>query len=168
MTFPVAPAPAGHEGTGLAGGEPVALHGVRVLVVDDHADARELMRTMLEAHGAAVTLAEGAGSAAQALAGARFDVLVSDVGMPGVDGFALLSGLRRRGEEHVRDVPAIAVSAYAGDAARGKALAAGFDQYLTKPLDAVRLASAVSAVTRMRRISNADHADGLETRNTRI
>ena len=120
-----------------------SLSGVRVLVVEDDADTRAFMAEILERHGAAVTTA---GSAEEALAARGDDgpgVLVSDIALPGDDGYALLERLRARGGGGRGRVPALAVTAYASSESRAHALAAGYGRYLAKPLEAADLASAV-------------------------
>ena len=119
-----------------AGARPL-LEGRRVLVVDDQADARELVGLVLRQYGADVHLAASADEAVRVLTGgAVVDVLVSDLAMPGTDGYELIRTVRRlerqRGGQRVR---AIALTAYAGPETRERALAAGFELHATKPLD---------------------------------
>ena len=104
----------------------------RVLVVEDNADARALVSDVLTAHGAQVL---GAGSAPEALELLRTevaDVLVSDIGMPGMDGYQLIAEVRRRGLSDAM-LPALALTAFAGPLDRQRALDAGFQAHLTKP-----------------------------------
>jgi signal transduction histidine kinase len=111
------------------------LDGLRVLVVDDDCDTRELVATVVEQAGA---LAAAASSAAEAMAvydRDRFDVMVSDLGMPDEDGYSLMRRLRRRGAA----LPAIALSAYSTAADREQALAAGFATHVPKPFDPEQL-----------------------------
>ena len=126
----------------------VGLVGIRVLVVDDEADARELLEMVLGQAGATV---ESAGSAEAALAACsafRPDVLVSDIGMPGRDGYALIRDLRARGVNDGGTTPAIALTAYARADDRDRALAAGFDVHLGKPVDPDELLEAVARLVR--------------------
>ncbi|HEX8914173.1 MAG TPA: hybrid sensor histidine kinase/response regulator [Humisphaera sp.] len=124
-----------------------AIAGLRVLVVDDEPDGRAVVRRLLEAYGAVVTTA---GSAAEAIE--RFDrpgppdVLVSDVGMPGDDGYALVRRLRARAASRGGTVPAVALTAYASPADRERALAAGFQTHLAKPVEPGELVATVAAV----------------------
>jgi signal transduction histidine kinase/ActR/RegA family two-component response regulator len=123
-----------------------ALRGVRVLVVDDAADARELLVTVLEQYGAE---AVAVGSAADALEAVRRqppDVLVSDIGMPGESGYALVRRLRALPRHAGGNVPALALSAYARDDDSQQALRAGFQLHLGKPVEPARLAAAVAAL----------------------
>jgi PAS domain S-box-containing protein len=109
------------------------LTGRRVLVVDDDSDARELVRTILESCGAMVTTAASVAEALAVLSGASPDVLVGDIGMPDQDGYDLIRAVRAF--EDFRRIPAIALSAYADRHHRDAALRAGFDVYLSKPVD---------------------------------
>jgi signal transduction histidine kinase/CheY-like chemotaxis protein len=126
--------------------EPVTLHGVAVLIVDDETDARELLVAMLENFGAAV---RAIGSAADALALLRSgewepDVLVSDMGMADTDGFALIRSIRALDSSKTRSLPAIAVTAYANPEDRVRALVAGYQNHIPKPVDANALAAAIA------------------------
>ncbi|MGH9160956.1 MAG: hybrid sensor histidine kinase/response regulator, partial [Vicinamibacteraceae bacterium] len=119
-----------------------ALIGVRVLVVDDDGDARDLTRALFEPRGAKV---ETAGSAADALSALRqrtFDVLLCDIGMPEQDGYSLLDAVRQLPGDRGR-VPAIAVTAYASLQERAAALDAGFDAHVAKPVRPDHLAAVV-------------------------
>jgi PAS domain S-box-containing protein len=126
--------------------EPVTLKGVAVLIVDDETDARELLVAMLEDYGAEVRAVASADAAIDALSGDAFrpHVLVSDVGMPGTDGFALLRAIRRMPADRLRKLPAIAVTAYANPDDRVRALVAGYQNHIPKPVDANALAAAIA------------------------
>ncbi|HXH84136.1 MAG TPA: MASE1 domain-containing protein [Candidatus Tectomicrobia bacterium] len=114
----------------------VRMDGVQALVVDDQADARELLEMMLQQCGADVVLAGSASDALQLLAATRIDVVISDLAMPGVDGFGLIAAVRGAERQRgARAMPALAVTAYADSEASERALAAGFDACLTKPVD---------------------------------
>jgi CheY-like chemotaxis protein len=118
---------------------------LNVLVVDDHEDARELMAMILEHAGAQVRQADSVPVALRAAAEEEFCVLVSDIAMPGEDGYDLIRRLRSGdGLPHARTVPAVAVTAFAATEDRKKALAAGFQEHLAKPLDATSLIEAVA------------------------
>jgi PAS domain S-box-containing protein len=125
-----------------------SIEGVRVLVVDDEPDARALVQRFLEDCKAVVTTA---GSAAEALA--RFeaepppDVLVSDIGMPGEDGYALIRRVRALGPGRGGDVPAIALTAYARAEDRMKAMLAGFQQHVVKPAEPAELIMLVALLS---------------------
>lgn len=122
----------------LASGEEmqtVSLTGLRVLVVDDEADARDLLRRLLTERGCEVTIANSAEDALTVLAAGPCDVLLTDIGMPGTDGYELLRRVRALHSSR----KAIAVTAFARPADRDRALAAGFDGHLAKPVNPVRL-----------------------------
>ncbi|RYF41957.1 MAG: response regulator, partial [Comamonadaceae bacterium] len=105
---------------------PSELQGVKVLVVDDEADSRELLRRVLEDSGATVVEADGAEAALRVARDQRCDVLVSDIGMPDVDGYELLRRIRQLGAEGGGALPAIALTAFARSEDRIRALRAGF------------------------------------------
>jgi PAS domain S-box-containing protein len=121
------------------------LSGVRVLIVDDDADARHLTKLVLSDFGADPEVAGGVEEALVALD--RFDphVLVSDLGMPTQDGFRLIREVRARGYSFQR-LPAIALTAFARSEDRQKALRAGFQLHLVKPVDAAELSAAIAAL----------------------
>jgi signal transduction histidine kinase/CheY-like chemotaxis protein len=126
---------------------PGRLVGTRVLVVDDEPDARELARDALSFHGAAVETAHSVDEALQVLDQKPFDVVVTDLAMPGADGFALVRRLREGGPLHARALPVIAVSAYARGADRDRVLAEGFQGYLGKPLEFEQLMAMIAHVS---------------------
>ena len=108
------------------------LDGLRVLVVDDHGDARELLGLVLRERGADVLLAGSVAEALDVMAVAAVDVLVSDLAMPGADGYALIAAVRAGRRSHI---PAVALTAYAGGDVRERAIAAGFTAHATKPVN---------------------------------
>ena len=111
-----------------------SLEGIRVLIVDDDAGAREVMASALETSGATVTAAASAEEALELLTGDRtIDVLLSDIAMPGHDGYDLIRQLRSR-SSHLAALPAAAVTACASSEERERALAAGFQLHLSKPV----------------------------------
>jgi PAS domain S-box-containing protein len=120
------------------------LHGVRVLVVDDDPDALAMVRDILEAAGAEVTVAPSASDALDLVGHVRPDVLVADLAMPRVDGFELIARVRGATDVAVRTVPAAAVTAYARSEDRIKALQSGFQLHLAKPIDPAALTAAVA------------------------
>jgi len=123
---------------------PVRLAGVRVLVVEDEADTRDLLAAALGHSGAEVDPAASADEAMAALRRHRPDVLICDIGMPGEDGFALLARVRALAAEDGGLVPAIALTAYARSDDRRRVLAAGYQVHLSKPVDPDELISAVA------------------------
>lgn len=106
-----------------------------VLVVDDNEDTRQLLRTMLEAHGARVMTVESVEAARTALAREIPDVLITDLAMPGEDGFSLLEYCRHHDEPRLQSLPIMALTAYGSQEAQDRVLAAGFDAYLAKPVE---------------------------------
>ena len=124
-------------------GAMVRLDGVRVLVVDDELDAREVLGTILGAVGAVIELAASATEAMERLASFGPDVLVSDVGMPGDDGYALIGRVRGSASRFAR-VPALALTAYASPEDARHAVLAGFDAHLSKPVEPAMLTAVVS------------------------
>jgi PAS domain S-box-containing protein len=121
------------------------LSGVRVLVVDDEDDARELIKRILSDCNADVLTAATAAEALQLLQHERPDLLVSDLGMPGMDGYGLLDRIRALGPSRGGDLPAIALTAFAQAEDRGKALSSGFLAHLTKPVEPDELIAKVAA-----------------------
>jgi CheY-like chemotaxis protein len=126
-----APAVRGEEPTPLAAG----LQGLTVLVVDDEADARELIQVLLESCGIVVKVAASAEAALTELERFLPDVVISDIGMPLEDGYALIAKIRASTSEELRSIPAIALTAYAMAEDRNRALLAGFNLHTTKPAD---------------------------------
>jgi signal transduction histidine kinase len=119
------------------------LRGVRVLVIDDDADARDFVGSMLEDQGALVTIARSAHEGYEALIRDRLDVLVCDIGMPNEDGLAFIARIRNSADVRIQSIRAVAVTAYAREQDRARALAAGFDSHLTKPFTAADLVTIV-------------------------
>ncbi len=124
------------------------LSGVRVLVVDDEADARELLRALLGQCGAEVRAAGSALEAIQLLKAWLPDVLVSDIGMPGRDGYALIREVRTLAATKGGNVPAIALTAYARSEDRLKALRSGFQTHIAKPVEPAELCAVVASLIR--------------------
>ncbi len=123
-----------------------SLAGLRVLIVDDEADARELLCVILEQQEAEVISASSTREALSLLQHWRPEVLVSDIGMPGEDGYALIRQVRSLAAEQGGTIPAIALSAYAREEDRRQALEAGFQQHLTKPVEPAQLVRMVAAL----------------------
>jgi CheY-like chemotaxis protein len=131
------------------------LMGVRALVVDDEADARELITLTLEQYGARVTSVDSAAAALDALeprlgdrgSGEPFDIMICDIGMPGTDGYELIRRVRTRQDKRVSYIKAVALTAYARSENRIKALRAGFQMYVAKPVDEAELAAVIGALT---------------------
>lgn len=140
----------GREDAGEVALEQAQLAGLRVLVVDDQPDARELCRRLLAHCGAEVATAASAAEARAKLAQRRPDVLVSDLGMPGEDGYDLIRSLRTA-ERPADRLPALALSALVRREDRDRALTAGFDAYVEKPLDPASLVRRVAELARVPR-----------------
>lgn len=117
--------------------QPVSrLDGLRLLLVEDHDDARELLALALRGAGASVTEADSVRVAVAALQRDIFSVLVSDIAMPGQDGYDLLRWVRSLDAPRTtRTIPAVAVTAFAAPEDRAKALAAGFAAHIAKPVE---------------------------------
>jgi len=119
---------------------------VRILVVDDTADMREVLETTLAQHGAKVRAAASAAEALETMRQWRPDLLISDIGMPDEDGYALIRKVRQLGPEGGGDVPAIALTSFAQAQDRARALNAGFQLHVPKPVDTSELLTAVANV----------------------
>jgi PAS domain S-box-containing protein len=128
----------------------VQVQGIRVLVVDDQPDARALLRRLFEECGAVVSSASSAGEALALLQAERPDVLISDVGMPGEDGYSLIQRVRALPPEEGGRTPAIALTAYAGAEDRVRAVVAGFQHHLAKPIEPVELLVMVASLMKAR------------------
>jgi signal transduction histidine kinase/ActR/RegA family two-component response regulator len=124
------------------------LDGIRILVVDDEPDTREIMAHTLEGCGATVTLAGTASDAMTILEDQEMDVLLADIAMPGEDGYALIRRVRASGEGRVATIPAAAVTAHARDEEKRQAISAGFQMHLAKPFEPAELAQAVETLVR--------------------
>lgn len=136
-------------GVGVLGAP--SLEGVWALVVDDEADARELVATLLQQCGARVTSVASAQEALAVLAadehGRRPDVVVSDVSMPEVDGYELIRRVRELAPEMGGRIPAVALTAYGRSIDRIRALSAGFQMHMPKPVEPAELATVVASLT---------------------
>jgi signal transduction histidine kinase/ActR/RegA family two-component response regulator/PAS domain-containing protein len=119
--------------------------GLRVLVVDDEPDARNLVKRVLEDCHAVVTATGSVDEAVRLVESERFDVLVSDIGMPGQDGYALIRRVRALPAAGGGRIPGIALTAYARADDRVKAIAAGFVMHLAKPIEPAELVTMVAA-----------------------
>jgi CheY-like chemotaxis protein len=127
-----------------------ALAGVRVLVVDDNEDARAALQAVLEAEGAFVATASSSDAALTRLNQTLPDVMLVDISMPIVNGFELVEQLRRRPAARGGRVPAAALTGYISAEDRARALGAGFQAYLTKPVDPTDLIDIVRSLARER------------------
>ena len=130
-----------------AAGPLSTLAGVRVIVVDDEQDARDLVTAVLEQAGAVVTSVGSADEAMHAIHERPPSLLVSDIGMPGEDGYALIARVRALPAESGGRVPAVAVTAFTRDDDRARALRAGYTAHVAKPIDPAELVTLASNVT---------------------
>ncbi|NJK67250.1 MAG: response regulator [Microcoleus sp. SU_5_3] len=115
--------------------------GHLALIVDDDSDSRELVAFLLQESGAVVRAAASASEALQSLKQALPDILLSDIGMPGMDGYTLIATVRSL--KQCQTLPAIALTAYAGDGDKDRAIAAGFQNHIPKPIDPNKLIAAI-------------------------
>ncbi len=120
------------------------LQDLRVLAVDDDDDTREFLGILLEQHGAVVATAASTFEALECLEHYQPDVLLSDIGMPEQDGYAFIRQVRSRSPQNGGNIPAIALTAYARESDRLKAIAAGFQTHLAKPIDPAELVAALT------------------------
>jgi hypothetical protein len=141
---PAAPA------TRAADAAPVRLDGVRVLVVDDAEDARDLLRAALEHHAAVVRTVESAPAALEAIARELPDVLVSDIGMPQYDGYHLIERVRALPPGRGGRLPAAAITSFVRAEDRLRALEAGYDEFLVKPVEPRQFVQVVAKLAQTR------------------
>jgi CheY-like chemotaxis protein len=125
-----------------------SLHGLRLLVVDDEIDSREITAAALARCGADVASVGSAAEAVVLLKRSRPHVILSDIEMPGEDGYSLMRRIRRLSPEEGGLTPAAALTAYAGTEDRMRALAAGFQIHVPKPVQPAELAAVVASLAR--------------------
>ncbi len=138
------------------------LNGVRVLVVDDEVDARALVAAVLKKHKAQVTIAASASEAIEAIQRDPPDVLISDIGMPGEDGYGLIRRIRKLPPNQGGHTPAAALTAYARSEDRARALLSGFQAHLPKPVDANELIALVVSLAAQRETTNSTAPPSVE------
>jgi CheY-like chemotaxis protein/anti-sigma regulatory factor (Ser/Thr protein kinase) len=124
----------------------LSLTGLCFLVVDDDVDARDFLLYLLESNGAEVTLATSAAEALELLRELRPDAMLSDIGMPGIDGYELVRTIRA--SELNQNLPVIAITAYAGEMNQQQALSAGFDRHIAKPINIKQLIGTMLEIVR--------------------
>jgi PAS domain S-box-containing protein len=122
------------------------LEGLHILVVDDDIDTGEFLTVMLEQFGAKVTAIASGGEALEFLAKHKADLLLSDIGMPGIDGYMLMRLIRAMRPEQGGEIPAVALTAYAGEINQKQALAAGYQMHIVKPVDLEKLLWAIGQI----------------------
>ncbi|APR79485.1 two-component sensor histidine kinase [Minicystis rosea] len=137
-----------HSGLASSATGPAAtaanLLGARILVVDDEPDAQELVKRLLEEQGARVVTASSATEALDMLSETPIDAVVSDIGMPGMDGYEMIRRVRAGSAAHT--VPAVALTAYARPEDRARALDAGYQAHVTKPVEPAEMLATVAHV----------------------
>jgi CheY-like chemotaxis protein len=134
------------------------LDGVRVLVVDDEKDARDLIERALEDRGATITLTDNSRDAIDLLERSEFDVLLADIAIPEEDGYSLIRRVRSSKTGTLASIPAAAVTAHARDDERRMALAAGFHMHVAKPVEPYELVRMVNYLVNDRRRSRRSSA----------
>ncbi len=139
------------------------LKGIHVLAVDDEQDALMLVCEILEAVGARMTIAQSAREALAKLDAEAPDVVVADLGMPTMDGFGFIEQVRRHVNPKVREIPAAALTAYARSEDRMKALQAGFQIHLAKPIDPAELVTTIAALAKRVVVKNPDASGESDT-----
>jgi CheY-like chemotaxis protein len=150
VTLPLAKGPARTAATAARSAGLGRLEGVHVLLVEDRNDAREVFLETFERTGARVTAVGSVAAAMEALAREWPDVLVSDIAMPGEDGYTLIQKVRGLEGDRAGRLPAMALTAYAGVEARARALASGYDLHVAKPVQPTELIAAVAGLVRDR------------------
>jgi CheY-like chemotaxis protein len=125
-----------------------SLNGLKVLLVDDDTDGREFAKMLLTEHGAEVRTVGSAAEARKAIAAEVPRVVICDIGLPSEDGYEFMRRLRSDSGSPVAQVPAVALTAYAGIEDQAKALAAGYQKHLAKPVEPAILVSTLQALMR--------------------
>jgi PAS domain S-box-containing protein len=142
--------------------ETVSLENIRVLIVEDDIDSAEFVSQLLEEYGAHAIIATTADEALGILARSPFDILISDIGLPETDGYQLMEQLRRKDAAEGALIPAVALTAFARVEDRTRALLAGYQAHLSKPVDGSELVATVASFVELaaaRRSSESDHSD---------
>ncbi|MBC7929551.1 MAG: response regulator [Rubrivivax sp.] len=120
----------------------------RVLLVEDAPDTLEMLRVVFETRGYIATTCGSAEEALRVAEGGRFDIIISDIGLPHIDGYELIERLRLL--PHMREVPALALTGYAATKDAQAALDAGFDAHVAKPVDPSALAEQIEKLMRQK------------------
>jgi CheY-like chemotaxis protein len=129
----------------------VSLAGIRVLLVEDERETRNALTTVLRRAGAKVTSVESAAAAVDSYQSSKIDLLVSDIGMPGEDGYSLVQRVRAMESANgTQRTPALALTAFVGEEDQRKALSAGYDRHLGKPIEPDQLLSVLTEMAAMR------------------
>ncbi len=133
------------EHDGLTPGSSRMLDGLRILVVDDEADSRELVSAILTRYGSKVKCCESAAEAMNCFRDWKPDLLVSDIGMPNEDGYSLIKKLRNLRSKRAKQIPAVALTAYATKEDKARTLSAGFQMHVAKPIEPAALVMSIAA-----------------------
>lgn len=120
-----------------------------MLVVDDEPDNRKFLIAALEQLGATATAVASAAEAIDILQQSPPDILVSDIGMPVEDGYSLISKVRSSESDNIKRLPAVALTAYASEEDRDQALATGYNEHLTKPIEPALFATVLAKLTNL-------------------
>lgn len=123
------------------------MKGLKILIVDDEEDARQMLAHLLIGYGAKITAAASAAEALEILGQQQLDLMVSDIGMPDMDGYSLMRRIRELKIGPGGKLPAIALTAYAQAQDRLRALAAGFQHHVPKPVEPAELAAVIASLT---------------------
>lgn len=128
-----------------------SFENIRLLIVDDHQDSQDLLITLFEAYGAQVKAVSSGGEALESLRLFQFNILISDLVMPGQDGYSLIQQVRQlEHQDNKVPIPAIALTAAAKQEDRDRALDAGFTKYLSKPVNLETLMATVNELLGVR------------------
>ena len=157
VSLPVATAPGAHASTEAAPSVEVCRdESCHVLLVEDAPDTLEMLRVVLERQGYSATTCEDAEAALRVAEAGRFDIIISDIGLPRIDGYELIERLRRF--PHMREVPALALTGYASTKDAEAALEAGFDAHVAKPIDPSALTEQVEHLLRQKQQSGSEQS----------
>ena len=126
------------------------LKGISVLLVEDNDDSRDMLKVMFEQHGMETTAVDSAAAALSAIEKIQPDILVSDVGLPGEDGYSLIRKIRLLSPEQGGAVPAVALTGYASLQDRTEALDSGYQEHLSKPVDIEKLIELVKSLVKQK------------------
>lgn len=126
----------------------INLAGLKVLVVDDDPDSRDLVAFLLEEYGIEVMVVASALEVLKTLASVQPDILLCDIGMPDMDGYMLMRQIRAMPPEKGGQIPAIALTAYAGESNQQQALKAGFQWHLAKPVEPMDVIAVIAELTK--------------------
>ncbi|MEX2122764.1 MAG: PAS domain S-box protein [Woeseia sp.] len=143
------------------------LRGLRILVVEDEADTRDFLERFLAAHGAKVVMTGSADEALARLPNAEADLLISDIGLPEVDGYELLQRIRQTDAVDGGGIPAIALTAYARAEDRTRAFRAGYQAHLAKPIEPTELITAIARIAQLAERKDKSRGEGSNNRGQR-